>query len=248
MSTATHTLAVCILAMFFGPHHHLGQQKPATAGGSDLAAMRLENVRIKAQSIGQFFSDLSLSYDIPIGLEIALNDDELATYEINFRKGALSDLLTQFVTRHDQYTWEIKDGVVNVFPHDSHRDAVLDELLQTEISSFAVQEKTSCWTLEDSLVNTPEVKRVLSIHGLTPRGRNHVGFYIPQVGRNFTLEVSNTSLRSILNQVVRESPVAKSWLVKRYDSDRKFLISFSARHEAAMPGLRRLGVYKQNLR
>ena len=236
MSTIMSGLAVCLLAVFFGSHSYSGTQKTADAGPRDLADMRLENVRIKAQSIGQLFSSLSLSHNIPIGLEVALGDDETDTYDLDFREGTLSDLLAQFVARHDQYTWEIRDGVVNVFPKDGYRDVVLGELLGAEISDFTVKKETSCWALEDSLVTTPEIKRILTTHGITPRGRHFVGVYIPQVGREFTLNVSNLTLRSILNKVVKESPVAKSWLVKRYDSDGKFLISVNARHEGPPGG------------
>jgi hypothetical protein len=38
-------------------------------------------------------------------------------------------------------------------------------------------------------------------------GRNFTGVYLPQLGRNFNLDLSNTTLESLLNKVIKESPV-----------------------------------------
>ena len=70
---------------------------------NDLGTRSLENVKIEAQSIGALLEKLSLHYDIPIGVEIASNDDERVDYQLDFKKGSLSDLLNEFVARHDQY-------------------------------------------------------------------------------------------------------------------------------------------------
>lgn len=224
--------ALCILFMFFGSTNFCYAQQSAPASkDADLAVRQLENVRIKAQSIGSLFSRLSLSYDIPIGVAIALNDDEFAVYYIDFKKGTLSDLLTQFVTQYDQYAWKITDGVVNVFPKGSSRDVILDELLETKISSLSVKEKTSCWTLTQSLASTPEIRRILELYGITYSAGDISGFYIQQLGQHFTLDVANMTLKSILNKVVKESPVAKIWLIKRYNNNQTFSIRLSARPE-----------------
>jgi hypothetical protein len=78
-----------------------------------LAQRQLETVKIEAQSIRQLFSDLSLSHNIPIAVEVALNDDESAIYRLNGIKTTLSHLLTAFVTEHSEYSWQIKDGVIS---------------------------------------------------------------------------------------------------------------------------------------
>lgn len=196
-----------------------------------LAAMRLENVHIKAQGLGQLFSTLSLSFEIPIGLEIAANDDDFVAYSVDFEAGTLSDFLTQFVSRHNQYAWEIKGGVVNVFPIESHRDVVLDQLLKAEIRNFSVKENTNCLTFEKALVETSEIRTILELNDLTFIESTPGGFYIHQLGRHYKLDVSNMTLKSILNKVVKESPTAKLWLIKRNDPDRKLLLRVSARQE-----------------
>lgn len=223
---------LCILLWCFGLSSFFHTQTSAIADQDETLATRpLENVRIEAQGIGRLLSELSLSYNMPLGLEIALKDDEAATYQIDFKKGTLSDLLTQFVAQHDQYSWEIKDGVINVFPKDSDRDPLFGELLETKIRSFSVKQETNCWTLAQSLVATPEIKEVLEMKGATYRSRGFSGSYIPQLGRNFRLDVSNMTLKSILNKVAKESPTAKFWLLTRNSNDQTLSISFNARQE-----------------
>ena len=139
------------------------------------AAMRLPARQIEGQGIEAFFSDVSLTYDLPIALEIASNNYELAEYRLDFRGGTLSELLTRFVAQHEEYTWEIKDEVVSIFPKEKYRDPLFKELLETRLKTFSVSEKTSCWALEDALVSTPEVQKVLEAHSVQVSGRNFTG-------------------------------------------------------------------------
>jgi hypothetical protein len=86
----------------------------------------------------------------------------------------------------------------------------------------------------DSLLATPEATNFIKANALTQSGLNFSGAYIPQLGRKFTLEVSNMSVRAILNQTVKQSPTAKIWVIKRYDSNHTFFIRLNARHEDAL--------------
>jgi len=215
---------VCVLALL------LAATTVSAGTQNDLASRSLENVKIEAQSIGALLEKLSLHYDIPVGFEAASNDDERVNYELDFKKGSLSDLLNEFVARHDQYAWEIRDGVVNIFPKDNYRDALFRDLLATQIDTFAVKKKTSCVELAKSLAATSEVRRVLAAYGTSYRERSFSGAYIPQVGQNFALNVSNMTLKSTLNKVIKESPAARFWLVTR-NSDQTFFLSVGARFE-----------------
>ena len=107
----------------------------------------------------------------------------------------------------------------------------MDELLKVQIKKFLVRENSSCWALEESLTNTVEVRKILQTYSLSRRGLNFSGAYFPQVGRHFKLNVTDTTVKSILNKVIRESPVAKIWLIKRYNANGTFDIRLNARHE-----------------
>lgn len=224
--------AVYALVMLIGTTSLVCAQEPALANkDGDLAGRQLEDVQIEGQGVEALLTDLSLSYNIPIGLEIASNDDEFTTYTLDLKKGTLTDLLTQFVKQHNEYTWEFKDGVVNIFPKQNYRDFVLDELLTVQISKFSVRENSSCFMLEESLTNTVEVRKILQTHGLARSGLNFSGAYFPQLGRHFKLDISDMTVKTILNKVVKESPIAKIWLIKRYSHDQTFVIRLNARHE-----------------
>lgn len=225
-------LSIYMLVVLLGATSLVCAQVSAvTKKAANLADMQFESVRIEEQSVETLFTSLSLSYDIPIGLVIASNDDDLSTYVLDLKKGTLTDLLTQFASQHNQYTWEIKDGVVNIFPKHNYRDLVLDELLGAQISKFSVSENSSCWKLVDSLTNTLEVRKILRTYELARSGMNFSGAYFPQVGRQFKLEVTDMTVQRILNKVIKESPVAKIWLIKKYSVEGTFDIRLNARHE-----------------
>ncbi|HYG80211.1 MAG TPA: hypothetical protein VD861_07485 [Pyrinomonadaceae bacterium] len=190
--------------------------------------MQLEDVRIKAQGIGGVLAELSSLYDVPIGLEVALEDDELTLHSIEFEKGPLAEFLTRFVARYDRYAWEIRDGVVNIFPRENHRDLLAAEVLETTIGSFSIGEQASCYGIVKSLAETPEIKNVLEINGTTLRGPSPGGFYIQHAGRKFTLDVSDATLKAILNRLIKESPTASFWSIGRSSYDQALLIGLSA--------------------
>jgi hypothetical protein len=225
-------IAICLL-LFTADFSVSAQISGSGPGSADPGREQLENVEIRTEGIAPFFAELSLLYDIPIGLETVADERELTRYSIDFKKGTLADLLTQFVSRHSRYTWKIEDGVINVFPKDGYRDLVLKELLAVKIQRFSVKEKTSCWDLVKDLLAQPEAKTVLAANESTFNGRTPSGFYIQNVGRSFALEVSNVPLKSILSKVISKSSTAKFWVISR-NADKTLLIDISARHEDSL--------------
>lgn len=212
----TLKLAVCVLAcVLSAPGHPAAQSSVGGDKGVDFAQLPLGETQVEIQGVDELFAYLSFTYNVPIGLEVAQDEDVRATYRLNFKKGKLSDLLTQFVTEHNRYAWRIDDGVVSVFPKDGHRDPLLRELLTTEVSNFSVKEKTTCVTFAQSLLNTPEVRKTLEGYGLTFDTGRFGGFYIQQLGQRFSLNFSEAQLKAILDRVIEESPTAKFWVVKR---------------------------------
>lgn len=251
-------LAVCVLACIVGAPGRPAAQSPAGRGkGADLAQLPLQNIQIEADSVEELVAHIAFACNIPVGLEVAQDenagtrtgrtdgllrapvglgiaqDEDMgaATYQLNLKKGKLSDLLTQFVTEHDRYTWQIDGGVVSIFPKDGHRDPLLRELLATEVSNFSVKEKTDCQTFAQSLLNAPEVKKTLEGYALTYDTGRFGGFYIQQLGQSFSLNLSNVQLKEILDRVVKESPVAKTWVIKRDAAVQKLSLNVKARPE-----------------
>jgi hypothetical protein len=240
------SVALCLIAVGSGAAYSHTVQSAAVASKADLAQRHLENVRIEVKGIRELFSRFSFSYDIPVGLEVARNENDWTAYHIDFNKGTLSDLLAQFASEYKQYAWEIEDGVVSVFPKEDYRDLVLRELLATEINSFSVKEKTSCWALGDALVSTPEISRVLARYGLTHDAGYLGGFYIQQLGQRFAFDVSKMQLKSILDKVIRESPVARIWYLRNDSSAQRLSLTVKARLEYPAKNLSEPGSMRRN--
>jgi hypothetical protein len=114
------TLVVAVSVLFSAQSHAFASMHHETRRTKRVvsAKMRLENVHIEGESIHHLFSQFAFHYDIPVGLEIGLDGDVPRFYRIEFRKGTLSDLLTQFVAEHDEHTWKIEKGSISIFPKD----------------------------------------------------------------------------------------------------------------------------------
>jgi len=139
--------------------------------------------------------------------------------------------MTSFTKQDSRYTWEINDGVLHIFPKEEFRDLLLEELLAVRVARFSVKRNTSCWDFEDRLFGTPEIQAIVEANDIDRSGLNFTGAYIPQLGRDFSLNVSNMTLVDILNKVIKESPVARFWMIKKNSSSRTVLVRLNARHE-----------------
>jgi hypothetical protein len=192
---------------------------------------QLEDVKLRGNLVS-VLSSLAVGYDVPIGMETAMNGvRDGSRIRINFKKGTLQELLTQVFSDQKQYSWEIKDGVVRVFPKQDYQDPIVQRFLAVELANVSIKEKTCTWCLEQILVKTPEIRQLFNDYGLTSASFAFSGFYIPQLGRNFTLDASNITVQSLLNRIVKDSPTAKFWVLSRDSSEHSIALSLSARHE-----------------
>lgn len=203
------------------------------------ATLQLEDVRLKG-NLAALLSQLALQHDIPIGFEHAMNAADVSERRMRFERITLADLLTQLVANYKQYSWEIRDGVVCVFPKEGYRDPILERILNVEIKTFSLKKGTLTEAAEAALLNTPELTEAIDAYGLsTPNGYILSGFYFPQLGRNFTLDASDTTMLSILNRIIKESLVAKFWSISRSSSSHMLFLDLAASHEGTPKHLRR---------
>jgi hypothetical protein len=229
MSRARRRLpyAVCQAALLLSISLAVSAQEPS------LATKQLEDVRLRGDGLASLLADISLQYDIPIGFESAMNGSGVRETRIRKANVTLTDLLTQLMAEHSEYSWEINDAVVHVFPKEGRRDPIIERLLNVEIRKFSLGKGTLTWDVETTLLKTPEFKEVVDAYGLGTLGWNFSGFYFPNFGKNYTLDVSDTSVRSILDRIVKESPTAKFWSIRRDSREHTFSIGFSALAEGA---------------
>jgi hypothetical protein len=194
---------------------------------TDLATRVIKNVALEGK-FSNLLTRLSLDYDIPLGVEISADEQLSNHYRVELSEGTVADLMSQIVSQNGRYDWIIENGVVNIFPRDKYRDAFLAELLTVRIGSFAVDKNSDCLKLQNDLVNAPEIKAVIDAHGMQT-GINFSGAYIPQLGQQFSLKVSDTTLKSLLNRIIRESPLARTWIISTDNSSRTLSLGVTSR-------------------
>jgi len=206
------------------------QTRDSAKRNSELATRQIKDVALEGQ-LGNLLTRLSLDYDIPIGLEISSDEQKSNHYRVELSEGTIADLMGQIISQNERYDWMIENGVVNVFPRDKYRHAFLAELLNVRIRSFALNKNSSCLKLEDDLVHTPEVKAIIDAHGIQT-GANFSGWYIPQLGRDFSLKVSDITVKALLNRIIGESPLARTWIVSTDKPFRTLSVGVTSRqHE-----------------
>ena len=235
--------AVCGVALLLGAAGAARAQDlevSAPKAKETLATRQLEDVSLSGQGLHSILADLALQYDVPIGFEQAMNKNtDLAMYELEFKKGTLAELFRQLLSEHKEYSWQITDEVVFVFPKDAYRDPIVENLLRVQIGSFSLGKGTVVFEAERKLCETPELKSLVDAYNLSSVGWVFSGFYFPQLGRDYTLNVSDASVQSILNRIIRESPTGKFWSIVRDSSDHTLSISLAAQHEDTPRELRR---------
>ena len=206
------------------------QSRDAARKDSALATRLIKNVELEGQ-LWSLVTELSLNYDIPIGLEISSVEQKSNHYRLELSEGTIADLMGQIVSQNERYDWIIENGVVNIFPRDEYRNAFLAEILRVRIGSFAVAKNSDCLVLQDDLINIPEVKAVINAHGMQSYSADFSGFYFPQLGRDFSLKVSDISLKALLNRIIGESPLARIWVISTNTSSRTLTLRVSSKFQ-----------------
>lgn len=219
-------VSMSLLIIISNSYRTEAQSRDQSRKNSELATRLIRNVDLEGQ-LGNLLTRLSLNYDIPIGLEISSDEQKSNNYRLELSEGTVADLMSQIISQNERYDWLIENGVVNVFPRDKYRNVFLAELLKVRIGSFTVDKNSDCWKLEDDLVNTPEVKAIIDAHGMQT-GANFSGAYIPQLGRRFSLTVSDTTLKALLNRIIGESPLARTWIIDADNSSHTLSLRVTA--------------------
>ncbi len=205
--------------------HQICLSKISVATGTqNLADLRVENVSVKRSNVLLALADIAANYNVPIGLEVSSDDDLLKERNIivRMKKGTLKQVLDSVVGQNPLYTWDIVDDVINVFPK-SDREPFLKALLETRIESLRIAERMDRFTFRESLTKTPEVRGTLTAFGIQSNNEIFSSSDIRPLGRGFSLDASNMTVKSILNRVIRDSET-KFWIVNRDGEQKQYLL------------------------
>ena len=177
-----------------------------------------------AENLFQMCSFVSFLGSVPMGFESSVDLDlEKKTNKILIKKGKLNVVMDSIVKHNPNYRWEIRDGVVNVYPIDS-RDEVLKNLLESKIKNFSTAEVGRAG-IRKIIHETKEIKEILNSQQI------ELNIFI-RTSLNETDEVIadfkffNTDLRSVLNNIVKSSKENKLWFINRGNSKKEVLLVY----------------------
>ena len=153
----------------------------------------------------QVLGTLAVDRRIPTGIEYSPQDqnDEKMTLETD--GSSLREILDSIVKQEPLYRWEVVDGVINFVPV-SDRDPFFEALLSTKVANYEPGKWTVKFELRDAIEKTPEVKKLLdSKHVELAKYRDYNSYPSIYTERDVDLRMSNTTVRGILNRIVKVS-------------------------------------------
>ena len=180
---------------------------------NDLPNLKIEDINFERSNFVSSLKQLAQIYNFPMGIECGLNYDEQIPVVFIFKSGTLSELLDK-VTAQNNFAWEIKDGVVNIFPKTNQADSRLRKILETEIGIFSVKKQESLADVEKAMFMKPEVRKVLFQAGMKYPDRAPGGFRTLRIGKNYSVEITNMTVRTIMNKLLRENSTTNFWVIQ----------------------------------
>ena len=203
-------------------------QSEARGLGRNAADVAVMDLRIEDTNINKLLAKIAYKYNVPISLEVATNEDLLKrkTLTVQLKKGTLADVLDDIVKQKPSYTWEASDRTVKVFPKSDYRDPLLQTLLEIRIARVIVRKSTVKLNFRETLTHSPELRILLGSYGVRPLNEGFSSPDFQPFGGDFSLDLENMSVRSILDSVI-ETSKTKYWFIKRDEESKEFfLINF----------------------
>jgi hypothetical protein len=208
-----------VMALWLTLGHAAGGQ--ATAGRLD---RRVRDVRVEAENAAAALSQIAYDYNVPIGVEAA-SKGKWRAVRIDLREATLREVLDAVAAQDPRYEWREEGGVVNFTP-TADRDELSADVLGTTVSHLSIEQGTSRASIKDKILELPAVKAKLEKAGVSAGFTGLLGRDYDKIGPGFTLQVSNVTVREVLNQIISTSE-AKCWIVNRYgDKHENFVLNF----------------------
>jgi hypothetical protein len=213
------TLGVFVLCLVMS----INEASGATVQNSeDRLLSRQIELHLSGVTLMNVLSTLAVIHTVPIGIEYSLADQNEPKLSIESENNSLKEILDSIIKQEPIYRWEVNDGVINFVPIRD-RDPFFERLINTSVSRYDPGKWKIKFQLRDAIGNTPEVKRLLKLNKTT-LAKYEDYFYYPSIytRKDVDVSASNTTVRGILNQIVRISE-HKSWSIGWSNKDKKVL-------------------------
>ena len=179
------------------------------------------NLDIKKGTLYQVFSALGSLEEIPTGFEGTTDFNFQTDKIIQIQNGTLREILDSIIKQEPNYTWEIRDGVVNLYPINL-RDDNLKTLLETRIKTFSIGKESNRNQISDLIENLEEIKTTLEEKKIRLVVSAWTTRYVTNSATD--LEISDADLTTVLNKIVKRSCDSKLWTIHRDSNGTVFLI------------------------
>lgn len=164
-------------------------------------------------------STLAVTHRVPIGIEYSPADRNEPKLVLEIQDGSVKEILNLIVRQEPLYHWQLVDGVVNFVP-TAERDPFIETLLNTSVSDYDPGKWTVKFQLRDAIGDTPEVKKLLeSNHMRLAKYADYASYPSVYTKKDVDLKMSNTTVREILNRIVKVSE-HKSWAIGRRNDEK----------------------------
>ena len=199
-------ISLCWLVMFISTYAGATVQQ----GSEDpLLSQRIE-LHVRKATLMNALITLAVDHRVPIGIEYSPADINEPKLDLDTVNASLREILDSIVKQEPLYRWELVDGVVNFMPI-SGQDPFFETLLNTPISHYDPGKWTIKFQLRDAIENTPEVKELLKSKKVElAKYRDYVSYPSIYTQKDVDLQMSHTTVRRILNRIVKVSE-HKSW-------------------------------------
>lgn len=192
------------------------RRRTATTGP---LAQNVSNYSVGSDNFVVAFGHALQTYTVPSGFELEKQPDNRPV-SIRLSEGTIADLLDAVAAQAPDYRWLESGGVVNIMPKKDSES--IEKLMNSRVAHFEVHDATSS-IIRQAIASLPEVRSWLEQNHVTER--SVLGFILPVPSPEpavASLDVSNASLREIMNRIVKE-PGFSSWLFSRYGDQNQYL-------------------------
>lgn len=181
------------------------------------------NLNLKDESLFQICATLAKFKGIPIGLEGNIDFEYGKNATLKIQSGTLREVLNSIIKQEPDYTWEIRDGVVNIFPINA-RDNSIKTLLETKTKTFFTKKEGGRIEIRDNINDIEDVKTLISIINILFSISVSHRAYVKD--ETTDINISNVNLKEILDKVVKKSSDSKMWTIQKVKDDDVVYLSF----------------------
>lgn len=180
-----------------------GSQGQAVVQSGNILDRRAINLSLKDVTIHEALLEALINAGVPGGVAVSHDCGALPRHSLTPANPSLRGLLDAIVLAEPGYTWEVRDGVVNLITHVG-----LSPFLQTMVPRFEINGPTTPREALEKLLLIPEVRNQAERYLGSRLGQG--GPYAfslrgpkPSQAKKLSLKATNITVREALNSIAR---------------------------------------------